>query len=232
MISSTISRPKHQPIERIPMTYDEYLVYAPEKQIAEWVNGETLLMPPPSYEHQSLSGFLYELLGPFIRLFTFGRLIMAPFETRLPIVNTSRQPDLLIIKPDNLGELSSRRFTGAPDVATELVSQGSVREDRIRKFREYEQSGVKEYWLIDTRPRQRHAEFYSLNDEGIYEPIELTESGRFYSAALPGFWLDVTWLTAEELPNPQKCLADIVLAIPTLSKEIRTAYAGLRDLLA
>ena len=38
---------------------------------------------------------------------------------------------------------------GAPDLIIEILSPGSVKNDRKQKFRLYEKHRVREYWMID-----------------------------------------------------------------------------------
>ena len=92
----------------------------------------------------------------------------------------------------------------------EIVSEDSVSRDRVDKFDEYEAAGIAEYWLIDPRPRRRRATFYQLNEAGQYEAAPVGADGVYHSAVLPGFWLKVNWLWAEELPAPLSTLAQIV----------------------
>ncbi len=64
--------------------------------------------------------------------------------------------------------------------------------DRGEKFYEYEQAGIREYWLID--PQREQAEFYPLTPEGRYRLTLPDAEGVYRSAVLPGFWLRVAWL--------------------------------------
>jgi Uma2 family endonuclease len=135
----------------------------------------------------------------------------------------------MLIGSDQLPQLDERRFNGAPYLVVEVVSAGSVREDKVRKFTEYEQAGVREYWIIDPRLNQQTAEFYRLNDEGILDPVELNHDGRFYSQVLPQFWLRVEWLWQTPMPRVEAALADIFESDPAFPPELGRLYRGLAD---
>lgn len=64
-----------------------------------------------------------------------------------------------------------------------------------------------EYWIID--PLQRRAEFYRLKD-GQYHLVPLEQNRIFRSEILEGFWLDVEWLFADELPDEFEKLKEIL----------------------
>jgi Uma2 family endonuclease len=214
------------------MSYDEYRRQATDDKIMEWVEGETLIYMPPVYKHQTLTGFLYELLHGFIRFFDLGVLILAPFEVKLWPDGPSREPDLIFISHHNLPNLTEEQFQGGPDLIVEIISPHSVTEDRVRKFNQYEQAGVREYWLIDPRPRQQQADFYLLGADKNYHPAPLDEEGCYRSTVLPNFWLRLDWLWQTKLPDPQLALAKIVLSIPGVSPEVTTTYQAVAKLLA
>jgi Uma2 family endonuclease len=67
------------------------------------------------------------------------------------------------------------------------------------KFYEYEQAGVREYWLID--PDRKQAEFYRRGEDGIFRLAFVGREGVFRSDVLKGFWLKVEWLWQEPLPS-------------------------------
>lgn len=218
--------------QRLKMSYEEYLDAASETRIMEWVNGEGIIYMPPLYQHQEIIRFLSGLLGPFIQFIDLGTLILAPFEVKLWPDGPSREPDLIFITKANLSNLTDKRFNGSPDLLIEVISPGSVTEDRVRKFTEYEQAGVQEYWVIDPRPHQQQADFYVLGEDKIYHAAPVDDQGIFRSTVLPHFWLQVDWLRQEQLPNPQLALAEIMVSVETLPAEIRETYQTLRKLLA
>jgi Uma2 family endonuclease len=182
-------------------TYEEYLAEASETRIVEWADGEIIEYMPPSVTHQQITWFLFKLLAGFVDALDLGLVGAAPMEVKLWADGPSREPDIFFI------------FTGAPDLVVEVVSPGSVREDRVRKFTEYETAGVREYWLVDPRPNQRTVECFYRDDAGIFQPVEAGEDGRLYSSVLISegarFWLHVDWLWQEPLPKVSALLGEI-----------------------
>ena len=210
------------------VTYEEYLEIAPENRIMEWVDGEIISYMSASIDHQDFVLFLAELIRHFVGAFNLGKVAVAPYEAKLWEGGPAREPDILFVSNDNLAKIAQMRLYGAPDLAVELISRSSVRQDRFKKFGEYEQAGVKEYWLIDPRPRYKHAEFYIAeaqeDGEMIFVAAELDDNNRFHSAILPGFWIDVDWLMENETPDPVACVADILRTHSDLTDDDRAFY--------
>ncbi len=200
-------------VTRRRASYQEYLDTADESRIVEWVDGEIIEYMPPSIAHQDLTGFLFQLISGFVAEFDLGKVVMAPAEVKLWPDGPSREPDLFFVQRSRLLGFDQWRYNGAPDLVVEVVSPGSVREDRVRKFTEYEQAGVGEYWLVDPRPNQRTIECYRRDEAGIFQPIEAGADGRLLSAVLAhrgaGFWLHVGWLWQEPLPKVSAALKQI-----------------------
>ena len=217
--------------ERLKMSYDDYLALANESQIVEWVEGEVIIHMPPAVLHQQIGGFLMTLLDGFVQYFGKGIVLPAPLEVKLWPDGPSREPDILFVAQENLARLTPRRFEGPPDLVIEIISPGSVTEDRVRKFMEYEQAGVPEYWLIDPRPHQEQVDFYGLDEAGTYQTLPVDEAGIYHSTVLPNFWLDLAWFHQDPLPNPQFVLAEIMLQLETLPADARAAYQAMYDLL-
>ncbi|MGH2521560.1 MAG: Uma2 family endonuclease [Anaerolineales bacterium] len=195
--------------ERQRMSYEEFLAWAGEDTRAEWVNGEVILLMPPKHPHQRMVTFLDRLLGAFINLFRLGELLVAPFEVRIKPGGSSREPDLLFLSNEHLDRLTPERVAGPPDLIIEIVSDDSVHRDRVDKFDEYEAGGVREYWIVDNRPERRRVEFYQLNAQSQYQQVAVGEDGIYHSVVLPGFWLKVDWLLADD-PNWLAALGQIV----------------------
>ncbi len=212
---------QYQP-QRLAMGYEEYRDFASESQKMEWVNGEVVIYMPASDRHQDMIGFLYSLLRSFIELFGLGLVRQAPFEVKLWPDGPSREPDLFFISQDNPAGITPTLITGAPDLVIELISKGSVTIDRVDKFREYEQAGVKEYWLIEARPRRHNAEFFVLDPEAGYIPVEPDENNLYRSTVLPHFWLNTDWL--QQQPFVELALAEIMLTIDDLPPADKAFY--------
>lgn len=209
-----------QAVTRRPATYEEYLAQASETRTAEWVDGEMIEYMPPFLPHQKLTWFVFSLLKGYVEALDLGLVGTGPFEFKLWPDGPAREPDVFFISTARLDKLTDARYEGAPDIAVEVISPGSVREDRVRKFSEYERAGVAEYWLIDPRPYQNTAEFYRRDADGIFQPVEPAD-GRFVSAALPGFWLDVTVLWREPMPSYREVLQAVFADSDTFPPGLR-----------
>ena len=193
----------------IRMSYEEYLAWEQEGGIAEWVNGEVHIQMTASHEHQNVVEFLHVMLDLFVRLSGLGKVRIAPFAMRAKADGPAREPDVLFIASEHLGRLESRQLNGPADLIVEVISDDSVARDRDEKFYEYQDAGVREYWIVDPRPNRQRADFYVLNANGRYQPVPINADNTYRSAVLPGFWLRVDWLWQEE-PNPLAALAEIV----------------------
>ncbi|MDW8320858.1 MAG: Uma2 family endonuclease [Armatimonadota bacterium] len=195
--------------DKLTMTYEEFRRWAGEDTCAEWVDGEVIVPMPPKRKHQSVIVFLARLLGDFIELTGRGQVLTAPFETFLPSRPASREPDIIVVLGDNLQHLTEERFTGAPDIVVEVISEDSVRRDRVEKFLEYEREGVREYWLIDSRAGHAAVDVFTL-EQGSFVPLDANEEGWLESKALPGFRAKEAWFTGESLPEVSSALSEML----------------------
>lgn len=187
------------------MNYEEFLTWSNEDVHAEWNNGEVIIQMPAKLVHQLIVDFLHKLLGFYADLFDLGKVITAPFETKLTPTGAAREPDLLVLTKANLSRLTADRVQGAPDLVIEIISTSSVKIDRKDKFKDYQAAGVREYWIIDPRPHKQRADFYRLDETNSYELYATEEDEQVFSEVLTGFWLRPAWLWQADEINPWTC---------------------------
>ncbi len=188
------------------MTYEEFLDWADEDTLAEWVDGRVEMTSPANARHQQLGQFVYDIVSRFVAAHNLGALLLPPFQMRLP--QSGREPDLLFLSQASLARLRSSFINGPADLVMEIVSPESVTRDYETKLAEYQAGGVPEYWLLD--PDTRQAAFYQLDAQGAYQPVAPDARGIYRSRALPGFWLDVAWLWQAPLPDVEDTALRIV----------------------
>ena len=187
------------------ISYEDFLEWANEDTLAEWVNGEVIMTSPASKIHQLLDGFLYSLIHQYVQLRDLGKVLLPPFQMKLK--NSGREPDLIFIKKENLKRLKKTYLDGPADLVIEIISPESIGRDRGDKFYEYEQAGIPEYWMLDHS--KRRAEFYILDKSGSYILAKIGSEGKFDSKILPGFWIKIEWLWQEPLPSALRILGEI-----------------------
>ncbi len=180
------------------MSYEEFLAWADEGAHVEWVDGEVVFMSPVSTEHQLLAAFLAALLQFFVEANKLGLVLTAPFQMKLAVRPSGREPDVIFIARERRADLKQAYLDGPADLAIEVISPDSRARDRGDKYYEYEQAGVREYWLLD--PIRKQAEFYRLGSDGLYSVVAIGEDAIFCSVVLEGLWLKVDWLWQEPLP--------------------------------
>jgi Uma2 family endonuclease len=180
------------------MTYEEFLAWADEDTWAEWVNGEVIILIPASDRHQDLADFLTALLRHFVEARQIGVVRSAPFQMKTGPDLPGREPDILFLSRERLDRRRRAYLDGPADLVVEIISPDSRARDRGTKFYEYEQGGVREYWLLD--PLRRQAEFYQLGPDSIYRAVPVAADGIYHSAVLDGLWVKVEWLWQEPLP--------------------------------
>ena len=83
---------------------------------------------------------------------------------------------------------------GAPDLAVEVISDSSRRQDVIVKRRVYERHGVRFYWLVD--PTEETVRVLELRDGAYTEPVTLHPGQQLGCPLFPGRTVEVGTLFA------------------------------------
>ena len=201
-------------------TYADYLTWRLNERV-ELINGKIFRMFPalpdevkagsgrersrtPSSEHQRIVSALHGNIYPYIKN-KKCRIFPAPFDVVLPSrsgdLDTVVQPDITVIC--DLSKITEKGCMGAPDLVVEVVSKGSIRKDLHEKFSLYEQSGVKEYWLV--LPAERSLILFTLDDKGTYQPAKpLTRGDKVISQVLPGLEIDLDEIFPELVEEPEE----------------------------
>lgn len=191
-----MGEPHMKPVKE-KYSYADYLDWD-DGERWELINGEAWNMSPaPNRRHQQISMLLSVDISNFLKGQTC-EVYAAPFDVRFPsdketadnnIFNVV-QPDLVVVC--DRGKLDDRGCIGAPDLVVEIQSPSTSFKDESQKFLLYEQSGVREYWLIN--PMAQTLMVYIL-DNGKFElPICFRDNGSWDSLVLKGFTLQVSTL--------------------------------------
>ena len=207
MTPSVVETPEDGVLMRRTMPIDEYLAWSPEGGLTEWVNGEGVHYVSATKYHQGVIVFLIQLLGLFVSKRKLGKVCAAPYAMRGTPGGNTREPDVFFVGKDRLHLMRDNYFDGSADLVIEVVSDDSVTRDRVEKFDEYQEAGVKEYWIIDPRPGRNRALFFVLED-GQFTPVRVNSANVYRSTVLSGLELNVAWLW-EESPDIAHILGQI-----------------------
>lgn len=138
----------------------------------ELVDGEPMIMAPPSRTHQAISIGIASQLHSYLE----GKsceVYTAPFIVRL-FEDVGNMPTNTVVEPDisvicDLGKLDDRGCKGAPDLVVEILSPSTQRRDRVVKYGLYQRAGVREYWIVN--PEDRTVQVHVRKD-GFFQPQE------------------------------------------------------------
>jgi Uma2 family endonuclease len=156
----------YEPLQRVPMSRDEYLAL-PEWPRAEWVDGEAVLMNvPPGVDHGDANVELTFLVKSLFR----DHYVLAECYLDLPR-NRVRLPDLMVAAAKPAGQ----HVTEPPLMVAEVLSRSTRTEDTVRKSVEYAEMGIGQYWLLD--PVLRTIEVLR-NDDGTWTTLLLLDDDQ------------------------------------------------------
>jgi Uma2 family endonuclease len=148
-------------------SYAEYLK-SPEDVRYEVIDGQIISMSPaPTPNHQQVQR---ELLAEFVMYLrgkncsVFGAPIdvclFAEKMTSNDKIKDWVQPDIVVVCDRN--KINPKNIVGAPDLAIEILSPSTARNDRVTKYNNYQKAGVKEYWIVD--PSNEYVEVFLLQN--------------------------------------------------------------------
>lgn len=178
-------------------TYSDYLTWRFDEYVELFRGRIRRMSPAPKRLHQRIAGRIHGQLEPYLHKGPC-HVYIAPFDVRLPKpgiaeVYTVVQPDVCIIC--DMNKLDDAGCLGAPDTIIEVLSKGNVTRDVREKFTLYEESGVREYWIVT--PGEKTISCFLLDAEGRYQSSgEYADPGPIPVASLPGF--TILWETVFE----------------------------------
>lgn len=159
----------------------------------ELYDGQPVALASPSSAHQMIVTALVAQFYDFLK----GKkckVLPAPYDVFLFArkdddwtgAKTIVQPDISVVcDPD---KIDKRGCKGAPDLVIEVASPSTRRNDRLVKFYQYQQAGVREYWLVD--PDARIVLVHRL-EEGQYGVSEAYAAGASVPVGIfDGFEID------------------------------------------
>lgn len=173
-------------------TYWDYLKWQFSERV-ELIRGKLFKMSPaPNVAHQVI---LTNLSRIFLNKF-YGnacQVFLAPFDVRLPIKtgkkdSTVVQPDICVVC-DATKLSDGRGCNGAPDLVIEILSPGNSRHELETKFNLYEESGVKEYWIV--QPTERTVFIYRLEEDKYIGLPPFVEGMEIKSVCFPDLKMPV-----------------------------------------
>lgn len=182
-------------------TYADYFKWKFEERV-ELIRGRIFKMSPaPSRKHQRITGDMFTLMNGFLK----GKkceVYIAPFDVRLPRRSKDDKDIITVVQPDicvicDLSKLDDRGCLGAPDIVVEILSPGNNAKELKNKYDIYEESGVKEYWIVS--PQDQTFTRHTL-ENGRYVPSRAMVAGDIVTTPiLPGFELDLAKIFEDNL---------------------------------
>lgn len=168
-------------------TYADYLKWQFQERL-ELIKGYIYEMSPaPSRRHQDIVWNLNVMIGNYIKGHPC-KAYSAPFDVRLPVrdrksnqeITTVLQPDICVIC--DLSKLDDKGCLGAPDLVIEVLSPGNSLREIDQKFNVYEESGVREYWVI--YPEYSHVNIFLLDESGRFVGQHPKNNGELLCSAV------------------------------------------------
>jgi len=174
---------------RIVLTYDDYAVLPNDRNRYEILEGDLIVTPSPTTNHQRVSRNLGFILFSHIKKNSSGELLYAPMDVILD-ESTVVQPDIIFILKEHLHILSKRGVDGAPDLLIEIMSPSTVKYDRLSKKQLYARYGVRWFWIVD--PDEKKVEEYEREGESYTLVAGRSEKDSFTPGIFPELTMDLS----------------------------------------
>lgn len=139
----------------------------PEGERAELFDGRIYYMASPNTRHQRLVTKFTQAISNYIDSKNGDcEVFPAPFAV---FINKDKhnyvEPDITVICDPE--KITDKGCNGAPDWIIEVVSPSSRTMDYYRKLLKYQNSGVREYWIVD--PEKEIVTVFNMPTEDMTE---------------------------------------------------------------
>jgi Uma2 family endonuclease len=114
----------------------------------EVVDGELLVTPAPSWQHQAAAFCIATRLQPYVTAWSLGRVFMSPADIEFNDA-TLVQPDVFVVYPFDGRTAKSWKEVGKLMLAIEIISPSSRKTDRFTKRLLFQRERISEYWIVN-----------------------------------------------------------------------------------
>ena len=184
------------------MSEAEYERWGLEHESCEWVDGEVILKMAVEENHDEIQRLIAIVIEQMARRRKLGKVRGPEFTTRMKLAKKTvrRDPDVMFVATANLPRLLPTYVDGPADLVVEIVSAESEFRDFNEKYFEYQEAGVREYWIVNPLGKTMHL---FVRDAGTNEFVrrEPNTDGRFCSVVIDGLWFHPDDLFAVERPD-------------------------------
>jgi Uma2 family endonuclease len=153
------------PDARRKLGYDDLSGMPDDGLTREILDGELIVTPSPSPQHQRVSKRLLRRLEDYFEARGLGEVFAAPLDTILGPHDVV-EPDVLVVA--DAASITKRAIERAPLLAVEILSPSTERIDKGKKRQRYAVGGVIHYWIVDIDRQQM---LCLRLDGGVYEVV-------------------------------------------------------------
>lgn len=159
----------------------------------ELLRGRIVMSPPAGWPHGSVEMNVAAPLGTFVRTHGLGQVLGSSAGYDLPSGDTV-EPDISFISTARLAAGPPPQFGKflriVPNLVVEILSPSTAQKDRTEKKAIYEENGVEEYWIVDSK--RKEVTVYTLAGKRFNRGKVHTARDTLLSRVLDGFTLGVS----------------------------------------
>jgi Uma2 family endonuclease len=140
-----------------PVSFDEFIQWLPERSEVRYElhDGVIIQMPKPTGKHSNVTGFLIEEL--ILSIIQMGKrgIWTIPRESIIkPTSKSGYEPDIIVLNQEALSneprwERESIIINSTSVKLIVEVVSSNWRDDYHKKYADFEQMGIPEYWIVD-----------------------------------------------------------------------------------
>jgi Uma2 family endonuclease len=169
----------------------------------ELLGGRIVMTPPAGWGHGYMESNLQRVIASHVHERGLGRTLGSSTGYDLPTGDTL-EPDFSFISNERWGAGPKLRKDGkgflatVPNLVVEILSPSTAARDRTEKKDAYEQSGIDEYWIVDSAKRRVIVFF---REGAGFGASETTTAGAVRSRLLPDLRVTVEEIFGDLAPS-------------------------------
>ena len=164
-----------------------YRDMTPEQKV-EFIDGKVVMHSPAPKEHLVVTSNISRLLSVFVDVSGTGLVLTEKCLCVFP--RNDYEPDIVFFGNEKAAQLDNKTLKfPVPDLAVEVLSASTEKNDRGVKFEDFAAHGVGEYWIVDADAGV--VEQYVLDGESFTLRLK-SDSGLLRSEAISGFTVAIS----------------------------------------